>query len=522
MSEVINYFPEKYVGGPATASQIAAITAIEEAFKQYPIVILEAPVGSGKSAIAMSFAEYYKDTHLLTPRKSLQDQYFDDFEEISVLMKGRAAYPCTYKQPPGVYEEVVSDIKDGRIVFDATMGRTCAQGPCKNANKIKDICTNYGASPCPYHIAVETAQKNPTIIHNIHSFIYQSLFGGYYGIRKLLVLDEAHVIRSVFREFATKSFTIRQALEDSRIPRFETIKEWCTWLSQEDFLPVLSEDREDYLVRVMDFSDNYELSSEFVIHWEASFTYRQTSIKFVPKSLRGLAQNLIFQYGEKVLLMSGTIYDKNFFCSQLGLDVDAVRFLRLDSSFPKENRPIICKPQYQLDTSFKSWKENLPILGEKIREILGIFNDCKGLIHAPSYIAAKEILAAVDDPRLVTHTPENFLVELERFYNSEGTGVFVSPVCQEGVDFKGDRARFQIIVRVPYSNTSDKYTEYLVQENFQEYNYEALVTFGQMIGRVNRREDDYGVTILMDLRFKRFLASNTGKLPKWVKTAIQY
>jgi superfamily II DNA or RNA helicase len=51
------------------------------------MVILEAPVGSGKSAIAMTFARAVSNSHIITPRKSLQDQYFEDFKEDIVLIR---------------------------------------------------------------------------------------------------------------------------------------------------------------------------------------------------------------------------------------------------------------------------------------------------------------------------------------------------------------------------------------------------------------------------------------------------
>jgi Rad3-related DNA helicase len=100
--------------------------------------------------------------------------------------------------------------------------------------------------------------------------------------------------------------------------------------------------------------------------------------------------------------------------------------------------------------------------------------------------------------------------------------VFISPVCQQGVDFKGDRARFQIVTRIPYLNTSDEFVSHKVENDFAWYNYKALVVFGQQIGRVNRAEDDYGATFLLDERFNRFISKNSTKLPKWLRDAIVY
>ena len=243
-------------------------------------------------------------------------------------------------------------------------------------------------------------------------------------------------------------------------------------------------------------------------------------LQFVPHSLGQAPRNLLFNYGKRVLLMSGTIYNKDQYCATLGLSQDEVHFMRVGSSFPAENRPIIIKPKYLVNTSHARWHENLPQIAENIRSILEVFHDVKGLIHAPSYAAGQQLLNEIADPRIWTHKPENFLTELEKFFESKGNGVFLSPVCQQGVDFKEDRARFQIIVRVPYPSINSDFVSHKVEKDFAWYNYQALVTFGQQLGRVNRSEKDYGVTFLLDDRFARFISRNNSYLPGWVKEAF--
>jgi ATP-dependent DNA helicase DinG len=124
---------------------------------------------------------------------------------------------------------------------------------------------------------------------------------------------------------------------------------------------------------------------------------------------------------------------------------------------------------------------------------------------------------------MVIHDKDNFHEMLSKFYSSESSNkVFLSPICQQGVDFKYDRARFQIVIRVPYPNTSDPFVEHKVKNDFQWYNYEALVAFGQQVGRVNRSDDDFGATILLDERFGKFISKNKSVLPKWLTDAIIY
>ena len=141
-------------------------------------------------------------------------------------------------------------------------------------------------------------------------------------------------------------------------------------------------------------------------------------------------RNMLLDYGDKVLLMSGTIYNKDLYCRSIGINPADAHFIRIGSSFPKENRPIYLKPQYQVNTSHALWNENFASLIEIIQKISAIFKGAKGLIHAPSYVAAEQIRNALNDPRFISHLPSDFITKLDEFYSSKSPSVFISPVCQ--------------------------------------------------------------------------------------------
>ena len=76
-------------------TQIDVIEQIDYHFSRGKrFIVLQSPVGSGKSAIALAVARHFQSSYILTPRKSLQDQYYEDFGQYVTLLKGRAAYPC--------------------------------------------------------------------------------------------------------------------------------------------------------------------------------------------------------------------------------------------------------------------------------------------------------------------------------------------------------------------------------------------------------------------------------------------
>lgn len=529
---VLDYFPlEK-----PRRSQVLVINEVDKAFKSgKKIVIVEAPVGSGKSAMAITFARALGGGYILTPRKSLQDQYFDDFHDHVSLMKGRNSYPCVHLASPNTYRQIKREIENGNVVTKTTM--TCAEGPCRGDVDVYKECTSR-MGPCPYSMAITTAQSTPIVIHNMHSFIYQTQFTEKFEPRNLLVVDEVHELEGMLREFLTSSITVGVGnLTDLDKPRIEDNAEsWADYLSQDKFLPKLTQleidtkaQDPDYQTSLDTYLNNVEAlrrkSSRVVASRRQTppqVSSRMTTWDFTPVSLGTSAKDVFFDMAGKVLLMSGTIYDKAVFCSTLGINPDEAAFLRIGSTFPASNRPIYCRPDLQVDTSFANWNQNLGEILEKINTIVAKFPDVKGLIHAPSYDTAQIIAAAIKDGRGMAHLKSDFQSKLEEFYELKGNKVFVSPVCQQGVDFKNDRAVFQIIVRVPYMNTSDAFAEYQVKNNFAWYNHQALVTFGQQIGRINRSESDFGITFCLDSRFNKFISKNHRVIPKWVHEAIIY
>lgn len=544
---IIDFFPtNEHIKGPRS-NQRSVLQAIQKAFEDgYKNVLLEAPVGSGKSAVAVTCAKYYGSSHILTPRKSLQDQYMEDFfEEDIALMKGRGAYPCTWNSSKnkGVYAQTVKVIKEGRPIQILPGQRTCDKGECKNDGKAYMDCTGDewtpggelipGDTPCPYNVALGQAQSSRAVVHNLHSFIFQTYFANRFDERAIIVIDECHEIEGIVRGFAEVKFRLPVVVEEEEIPTREdcaTLEDWGRWF--ERFADKFSDrervdgttEREDFLdtiAKMVLFSESF--GEEFVMDWEHGEDGRSTRFVFIPKNIGHLVEKYLLSYGKKRLLMSGTIYNKKLFCQKNGLKEDETCFMRIGSTFPLETRPIYFKKDYQVDTSHKNWDLNFSDMVEKIEKIMNVFDDVKGLIHTPSYIASSTLYNALRHTgRVLMHTKDDFGMKLEEFYEHPKPKVFLSPICQQGVDFKYDRARFQIILRVPYANTTDPFVEYLVKEDFPSYNYQALVIFGQQIGRVNRAEDDFGATILMDERFGQFLQRNRNVLPKWLMDAISY
>jgi Rad3-related DNA helicase len=535
--DILSFFPLPQI----RRSQEVVLREIDRVFKEglKRIIILEAPVGSGKSAIALTLAKQSGSAHVITPRKSLQDQYYEDFSDELVTMKGRNAYPCTHESTPTFHKKVIKAIQAGKVTAPPRED-SCATAPCRGVQGFQKGCeTQYGT--CPYSAAIQVAQESAVVVHNIHSFIFQTNFGDKFDKRAMMIVDEAHEIEGVVREFIIKKVSLKRVVPDEESPTGSNIEEWCDFFMRPEYVPeetdhdrALKEtdeyfrsERDKYLERIesMRTQDSFESGGFTVRKTPMMSSTRQvvgTSFEFIPHQLGNAVSNLILNYGEKVVLMSGTIYDKDMYCRSIGVNPADAHFIRVPSAFPIANRPIYMMDKYQVDTGHASWMENFDDMIINIKRIMDIFHNVKGLIHAPSYSAATAMADALADARVVRHSPEDFQESLENFYASEEPKVFISPVCQQGVDFKEDRARFQIITRVPYMNTSDEFVQFKVQNDFNWYNYQALIVFGQQVGRVNRSERDFGATFLIDSRFNRFVSRNRSKLPKWLMDAFIY
>jgi ATP-dependent DNA helicase DinG len=264
----LQFFPLEKARG----LQSAVIDEIDKVFRSgKKIVILEAPVGSGKSAVALTLGRAAKDCHILTPRKSLQDQYFDDFEEHIVLMKGRNSYPCTFDSTPNEYRKVINKIKGGQIAAPSINEETCATGPCRDSKSMFDKCVGLNG-PCPYKVAMEVAQNNDIVVHNLHSFIFQTNFTEAFIPRELLIVDEAHEIEGIMRDFISKSFTSHKPVWTSRVPESSDPEDWREVLFSDDFVPIetasdrikkqqdpdFTSERDNYLLKVKIFLDQLE------------------------------------------------------------------------------------------------------------------------------------------------------------------------------------------------------------------------------------------------------------------------
>ena len=112
----------------ARDSQKAILDAVQQKLKSgYKKIILSAPTGTGKSAVAMTLAKSYENSFVVTSSKNLQDQYINDFEML-VPVKGKSNFPCFKSM-----EQKGIDLQE----YDVAMrqGLSCEKGECEERTK---------------------------------------------------------------------------------------------------------------------------------------------------------------------------------------------------------------------------------------------------------------------------------------------------------------------------------------------------------------------------------------------------
>lgn len=185
VEEVRKHFPMP----EARPNQLEALQWILTAFEDYDNIILEMPVGSGKSAVAMGVARAFvddgKDCYIVTHRKALQAQYVDSFA-LPVLY-GRSSYFC---RADGFYS------KTGKTVCDKCLRNMhCKKRPCKVneapcTTQEKFLCEARGS--CSYHVARARALNAPAVVMGSKYLFIEEQFVKAFGARDLMIFDECH------------------------------------------------------------------------------------------------------------------------------------------------------------------------------------------------------------------------------------------------------------------------------------------------------------------------------------------
>ncbi|MGC1931795.1 MAG: helicase C-terminal domain-containing protein [Candidatus Nitrosopolaris sp.] len=247
-------------------------------------------------------------------------------------------------------------------------------------------------------------------------------------------------------------------------------------------------------------------------------------VELKPLDLSPYCQD-VFKKCNKTLMMSATILDSKTFCESLGLADNEVKFIRVESDFPLQYRPI-----YPLNIAYLNYnnlqqQEIQAKIAMAIDNLMTLHKNHKGLIHTTSYEQLnfiKENISQINKRRLLLTDPDIPRDEIiAKHVNSTKPTVLISPSLHTGLDLKDDLSRFQIIIKVPYPSIGDRWINEKRKTNGQWYTWQTALRLVQGYGRSIRSKEDWAKTYVLDSAFGPFVKKNTNILPNWFTQAIQ-
>lgn len=532
--------------------QKEALNFIESEYQKNKLnkfFLLNLPVGSGKSHLALMIADWYKKNvnklakvDIITNSKLLQDQYSNEYESISDL-KGKENYECEQ------------------------YSCSCAQGAEFNRLN-KTSC-----EACPYTAAKESFISGNMSLTNFYLYILYAIYNPKLlesRDSRVLIVDEAHEFDDVMSDFITIKITetmVKRFKFSDEYSIMKQLKGVTTITQYVDFLRYLNgevlttlesmekgmssaprnvkQDKRDLKinkviggknsdVKLMQLATDLrqlQLKIEIFLkeykenpnNWVLESYYnekvKQKELSLEPIWAYDYLDKYVFSNYDMVVLMSGTILDKSLFCQLNGLDVSKAVYYSIRSPFNPKNRPIFYMPLGKM--SYKSKEETFKKYIPYIQKLLDKYKNKKGIIHTNSFELAKWIEGAIKDPRLIFHDSTNKDEMLKLHKESPEPTVIVSPSMDTGVSFDNDDARFQIIAKVPYPSLGSQKNKLRQSNNPDWYSWKTVSGLIQMTGRPVRSNIDYADTIIIDGGFGDVIKHSSHFIPDWIQEAIK-
>lgn len=534
-------FPSDYT---PTQQQVSLLQKIEHGLKNNKFIICCAPTGSGKSLIAKTVAELSKEptdnmvnlirsydafrqdftgsfqsqedcsaepafgAFALTITKSLQDQYHSLFPTSDIL-KGKSNYIC--------------DIDENFTVDLA---------PCTFASKIKDAC--WSCNRCHYYNARNDALLSRFGVLNYKMFL---ALPTHIKRKNIIICDEASELEEeLIRRFSAEivydrlaQYGINQKTlisdnkEKARIWIYELIEKLNNELNR--FIELAAKKRElvsktdrikyQYLKNLHKSLTDIDAlwgKCDYIIDVDA------TKVSFTPLQADVLTGH-IFDFADKVILLSATIIDHKHYAKSLG--ITNYEYIECESEFDPQKSPIYISTANKLN--YKNLKIELPKICEQIKAIANHHKDVKGVIHTHTQEITNIIRDKIgaDSRYLFRDAAYNNEMILKEHRDTDIPTVLVSPSLTFGVDLKDELARFQIIVKLPFLPLSSKRIKKMFELDKVWYENKMLNAIVQAAGRATRSKDDHSVTYILDGNFINVVTRAKNKLPKHFIDRIQ-
>lgn len=467
-------------------------TAIRKVLKSTAkTVVLQAPTGSGKSAVALGVMRLDDRRSILaTATKGLQDQYQTLASSWLNDVRGMNNYGCLAAQ----------DEFANRYPSKAYARRvTCDRGLCR----INLQCTLKDRG-CLYFDAYRNAVGRNWVSTSYAYYFASLLHGRGLGASARLIGDEGHAIEEQLA-LATQLKVPAGEVDAGRAPK--TMAQWRQWAEAElNQLRVKSEAREEMeeKLHVKTREERLQALRRLDEAWAVERT--DTAYIFEPIDVRPLV-SVLHKAASQVVLMSATITTATI--ESLGLD--DVEYITMPCRFPLERRPVYLVDGGRID--YRATSDTLAWWMTRIDQILDRRGDRKGLIHTVSYDRMHHIAkASAHRQRMIlVHSARDLPKALDMFRTlpQDSGAVLVAPNVVTGYDFPYTDAEYQIIAKVPFPNTRSPIAKARCAHVPEYRERVTMQTLVQAIGRPMRAMDDQAETFIVDEHARWFMKAGS-------------
>jgi len=490
-------------------------------------VILCADTGIGKSIIAAVTAEVLsteipsdaKKGIYVSSTNSLVDQYANTFKDEPISdwhrIKGASNYPCVYFREKGNLQSTGEDC----VIKDIT------------EQERQKFCSN-----CTYKSAKAAIYTTQNLITNYSYFMVGNVTTHHLRntARRLHVFDEAHLLNDQFCE----QFSIHISVE--------TLNRYIAELKNQNgkmnsYADTLTEMRDRIAAKQIK-ETNYvkfisELRDQFIgIHSKMMWLSSMIPDLMVRKKMQkaaskydkmGCRMKAFFNPGYehvfedknpneitiKPIFVSDSISDllgeKNLFMTAtmsmayakdtMSLPAKDTAYIDAGTVFSPQNRPLFFLGKRNLNYTTMQNEDTFTRLSELTNAIISHHKNEKGIMLTPSFSATEKLCRNLKGTKVFEHKSGTKVSEIiDQFKSYKGSAILISPSIFEGLDFKDDHSRYQIIMKTPYPSLGDKRMKYICDVYGHVYREIGLYKIIQGVGRSIRSETDTATTYFLD------------------------
>ena len=316
---ILSYFPRHLTPRDV---QRDPLLALEEHWDRANVFVVNLPVSSGKSAIAMTLINWQRHGKVITPTKLLVNQYQDEYPYIHV-MRGKNEYYCQ------------------------SLGKKLSE----RTKKEGDLChTRLNCSGCEkYKKDLYQSQNSPFVLSNY--FVY--LAYGLTSSAETLIVDEAHNLISTLQEMHAKKIWHKDLQYPPGLETREQIRDFFNNIPKDYYSNLFKRGhgkKKRGVANPIEFKlydkiqkFKTELNSErpkymFEMGTDKYRGEELDCIKMLPLDIR-TEPEILWSSTKKMVLLSATLSRKDI--EQLGIADKKIQYIEADSPIRAELRPVI-------------------------------------------------------------------------------------------------------------------------------------------------------------------------------------